>query len=272
MNYLIRAIKKRFSPELTGHLAARLGESESGIAKALSAIVPVVLQGFINKVESGEGQLVHNLLQHSQQKPGGSPKTVTEMLGIMGRVQEAGIGMDPADCLLIILFGGGGAPLTESIGASVGVRSASIDTLLGIVAVVVPVLLGQHVERYQLTAVGTEALLINLKGAVRAMMPPELPGLLAGAGVGRVQGVASEPAFRSLGPQRMGHWVAAYMAAVNLPWRCALAFLMGFALSLGYIQAQPVPQKTLVKLNGQVLAPNAVTTMICYEIEALRPR
>ena len=270
MKYLIRAIKRRFSSELTGHLAARLGESENGVARALRATVPAVLQGLINKVEAGEGQLVYNLLQHARQKAGSSPKTVTEMLGMMGSVQEAGIGMAPADCLLLILFGGGGAQLKESIGAFAGVRPTSIGTLLGMVAVVVPMLLGQHTERYQLTTIGTEALLINLKGAVRAMMPPELPGLLAGAGARAAQGAALEPTLRRLGPQRMGQWVAAYMAAVNLPWRCALAFLMGCMLSLGYMQAQPLPRKTLVKRNDQVLAPNAVTTLVCYEMKALR--
>ena len=43
MKGLLSSIKTSFSRELIGHIAARLGEGENSVSKALGGIVPVVL-------------------------------------------------------------------------------------------------------------------------------------------------------------------------------------------------------------------------------------
>ena len=50
---LLIAIKDTFSRKLIIHIAARLGEAESGINRALNGNVPVVLGGLISQTKAG---------------------------------------------------------------------------------------------------------------------------------------------------------------------------------------------------------------------------
>ena len=58
---LLIAIKDTFSRKLIIHIAAWLGEAESGINRALNGNVPVVLGGLISQTKAGDSQAVHSL-------------------------------------------------------------------------------------------------------------------------------------------------------------------------------------------------------------------
>ena len=58
---LIDSVKSLISPDLVGKAAGMLGESESGITRAISGIVPSVFAGVLNKAGSGDAPGILNV-------------------------------------------------------------------------------------------------------------------------------------------------------------------------------------------------------------------
>src|SRR5579863_8767928 len=59
---LLDSVKQLFSSEIVSKAAASLGENESGISKAMSGVVPTVLNSLVSKAISSEHGAI-NILQ-----------------------------------------------------------------------------------------------------------------------------------------------------------------------------------------------------------------
>ena len=179
MLILLDTIKHTFSRELTSHLAARLGEGESCISKALSGIVPLVLQAFASKAGAGDCQTLFHLSTEACDALHDQLGSVTGILGLMGRVQAHSGPRVQGAPLLLWLFGTNGTVISHPIGAFAGIKPISAISLLNIVAAMLPALLGQYVNRYQLRASSLSAGLLRLSARAGSVVPPALQQLAA---------------------------------------------------------------------------------------------
>lgn len=67
---LIDAAKGLFTSELVGKASSFLGESETGVSKAISGIVPALFSGLLNKASSHEGAGAVATMVEAQQGTG----------------------------------------------------------------------------------------------------------------------------------------------------------------------------------------------------------
>ena len=191
MNNFLDTLKGMVSPDLISGLASRLGESESGVAKALAGALPMVLGGIIHKAQSGDGaQSVFDMAQSAfQQNSGslGSSSGLLELLGGTGATPESG----PAGNLLGSVLGSSADGLAGPLSSYAGIGAGSATSLLGLAATAVPTLLGQHASENNLTAGGLGGMLGGLKDQVLAMLPSGLAGVAGMLGLGGPGAAAS---------------------------------------------------------------------------------
>lgn len=177
MTNLLIAIKGTFSRKLIIHIAARLGEAESGISRAVSGIIPVVLGGLISQTQAGASQAVHNWSQDACHATQNSLTSVTGLLGMLGSGLAPGSAMARAESVLAALFGAGGSAVVAGpIGDYAGIRAESAVALVQLASAVVLALLGKLAANARLTSAGLGTELLGLRGHVREALPSALYG------------------------------------------------------------------------------------------------
>ena len=176
---LLTSIKKTFSRELVGHIASRLGEPETGIQRALSGIVPVVLSGLISKARAGESRTVYRLSLEAYRGLNSSLDSVTGLLGLLGSGITPGSSLGQGEALMALLFANPVSVLAGPIGAYAAIRPESTVLLLSFAGAVLPALVGQYAIRQKLRPANVAAGLVGLQSRVRSMLPRDLRGLLA---------------------------------------------------------------------------------------------
>ncbi len=176
---LLDAAKGLFTNELVGKASAFLGESESGVGKALAGILPSVIGGAINKAgEHGGADAIAKMA--SEQNDSG-------ILGGLGNFfgGDSGSLLSKGAGLLGGLFGGGKADmLTSLISSFSGVKSSSAGSLLSMAAPAIMGLLGKHASGSGMGASGIASFLSSQKDSVAAAMPSglNLSSVLGGFG------------------------------------------------------------------------------------------
>ena len=190
MNNLLDTISGLATPDLVGGLANRLGESESGIGKALAGALPLVLGGLISKAGSSEGaQSVFGLAQSAFEQSGGGLGSAAGLLGLAGGADASGT--DTGSSLLGSVFGSGAEGLAGPLSSFAGISPTAASSVLGLAGTAVPALLGQHASANNLDSGGLETLLAGLKDQVSGMLPDGLGSLAGMLGLGGLGAVAS---------------------------------------------------------------------------------
>ncbi|UOQ99725.1 DUF937 domain-containing protein [Hymenobacter sp. 5317J-9] len=183
MKTFLTTVKGTFSPELTGHLAARLGESETRVRKVLGAAVPLVLGAIIRQAQAGAALQVHALSLQALRKAPTCVSPVTCALGMLGSGPAAGGALRQAEVLLFALFGAEALQLADQLSAHAGVQPAAAEDLVKLVGAVAAATLGQQAQHA--TAAELAVCLANLKVPVAELLastPPAMRALLAPLG------------------------------------------------------------------------------------------
>ena len=118
---LIDLIKGQLGPSTVSQAATQLGESESGISKAISALLPAVVGGFANS--------------NTQSELFGTVKEAASS-GILSNLLGNGNGSDSLiSRILSLIFGDGDklAAITNSVSAYAGIKTESTNALLNLV-------------------------------------------------------------------------------------------------------------------------------------------
>ncbi|MCC3152210.1 OmpA family protein [Hymenobacter sp. BT770] len=180
MNNLLDSIKALITPDLVSGLAGRLGENQGGVSKGLSAALPLVLAGLIQKVGGGDGaQSVFSMAQTAYQQHGSSLGAPT---GLLGMLSGSNAGSPQAGNMLTSIFGGQASNLATPLSSHAGISSGSASSLLSLAGMAVPALLGRHIKQNNLNASSMGSMLIGLKDQVMAMLPSGMGALLGGLG------------------------------------------------------------------------------------------
>lgn len=172
---LIETLKNLFNNEFAGKAAAQLGESESGIQKALGGIIPTVLAGLLQKAGSGDAGGLMGLVRDAT-------GTDLSQLGNVAGGLPAGLLAKGAG-FLQALFGNRSGDIAGAVASYAGIRPQSADTLMQAAAPAALGVIGNHADAAGLGASGVVDMLISQKDRILAAVPSGL-GLAGLLGVG----------------------------------------------------------------------------------------
>ena len=165
---LMDAAKNLFTSEMVSKASNYLGESESGVAKAIGGILPSVLGGLVSKATDNDGAgAVAQMAQESHAS--GISGNLSNFIG-----NDAGGLLNKGAGMLSGLFGGKLDGLTGLLSNFAGVKSSSVSSLLSMAAPAVLGMIGKHASDNNMSAGGIASLLSSQKDNIAAAMPAGL--------------------------------------------------------------------------------------------------
>jgi OmpA-OmpF porin, OOP family len=181
---LIDAAKGLFTSELVNRAGAYLGESEAGVTKAISGILPTVLSSLVNKTATHEGAgTVADMVEENH-----SSGILNNLGGFFGN-DNGGL-LNKGANLLSGLFGGNSNTVTNLISNFAGVKTSSASSLLSMAVPAVLGLLGKHSSGNG--GSGITALLSSQKDNIAAAIPAGLNlSSISGNSGGKVTDISS---------------------------------------------------------------------------------
>jgi OmpA-OmpF porin, OOP family len=173
---LLDSLKGYITPEIISQASSMLGESEGGISKAVSAVIPTLLGGLVNKTsDSGAMGSIMELVNKSTSNSDGIFSNLTGLLSTDSA--SSGIGSS----LLSTIFGNKLSGVTDIIAGTSGIKSASVGSLLGMAG---PMLLG-HLGKSGTTLSGLTSMLTSQKDSILSAAPAGLSSLMGfSSGIG----------------------------------------------------------------------------------------
>jgi outer membrane protein OmpA-like peptidoglycan-associated protein len=194
-----------------------LGESESATQGAISAALPALLGGLMQKASTAEGaSSLFNLLNG----PSVDARAVSNLGSTLTHGNEANALLKSGAGLVSNLFGGKASALIETLSSITGLKSGSVTNLLSIAA---PTLLGfvkNHVSTNRLDAQGLSSLLLGQKDFLGGLLDNRITQAL---GLGSASAFLSGLASKGLGAS------AAALGAAALGTSTAAAGAMRYA-------------------------------------------
>lgn len=175
MKKYLQAIRLAFSRELTRHLAARLGESENAVGKALKGMVPMVLCQLVIHTGEGEGRALLSPILQADWPGNRGIQNITEVLALLGGGPDNSGALDAGEGLLCRLFGANRPKLDSLMSAYAGLRPDSAFILLRLVTAILAAGLAQYAIQQQLTALRLSEEVGAAKNQIYKWLPADLP-------------------------------------------------------------------------------------------------
>ena len=174
---LLETVNGLFTNDIISKAAATLGEGENRIEKAVSAVVPTVLTGILNKVGAGR-TAANNLLDMSKQASGSG------VLGNLGNLLSGtGGGISSLMNMSGTLFGDKLGNITSLISGYSGIKPSSASTLINLATPVALGAIGKHATQNDLDTGGLISMLMSQKDRILGAIPSGL-GLASAFGLG----------------------------------------------------------------------------------------
>ena len=129
---IIDLVKEHITPTLISSVSSQLGESESGVSKAISSYIPILLGSVLDKKDSATG-LFHTI------KTFGASRG----LGNISTEQET---PDAIKGLITTLLGSNAQPIISKVAESAGISTASSSKLLDLTALTTFGSIGKEAE------------------------------------------------------------------------------------------------------------------------------
>lgn len=161
---LLDTVRGYLSPSLVERASSYLGESPTGINKALTAIIPTVLGMFVNRAETGNAQgLLNDAYEAADSNVLSQPQRL--FTGEMSSFLTGGLGR------LENLLGGNASNILSSIGNFAGIKSNAVQGLMGIIAPIGLGVIGRHAREENLSAQGLTSYLSSQKADIGNALP-----------------------------------------------------------------------------------------------------
>lgn len=168
---IIDLIKGQLGPALISQAASQLGESESGISKAISGLLPAVVGGMANNAD----------------KPGVLDAiTGASSSNMLGNLLGGSSNNSLITTVLTAIFGDKIGGIVNAISTFSGVSSSSSSSLLNMVTGATLGSVGKYATDNNLGSSGITSLLTDQKGIVSSLLPAGLS--LASLGIGNMFG------------------------------------------------------------------------------------
>lgn len=171
MDNILEILKKYITTDVVKHLMATLGESETGVSRAIDTAIPTVFAGLVNcasdnKVMSG----IYDLMQETHN----TGDALSNISSYVGEQNSNNPFLVLGGKLLGTLFGGRMGSVSEYISSHAGVKKTTATAVLGMVTPMIMGFLGREVKDERLNVAGLAKLLLGQKANV-------LAGISAGA-------------------------------------------------------------------------------------------
>jgi OmpA-OmpF porin, OOP family len=185
MSNILDALKGYITPELLGAAANQLGESESGVSKAIGGLLPTVLSGLVSKSTDANafGSIFNQL---SDSRNAGFLDNIGGLIG--GGNLAQGDPKDIAGRLMGSLFGDKVGGILNLVSNFSGVKSSTTSSLLGMVGPLIMGYLGKRITGEGMNATGLASLLGGQKSSIMGALPAGMGSLLGFADMGNVGG------------------------------------------------------------------------------------
>lgn len=174
---LLDTVKNYFTSEFVNHASSGLGESSSGISKALSAIIPAGLLGIINKGTSGDAG-AGSVLNMAKQSAVGLP-SAPGFSNLSNAESTAGSGN-----ILSNIFGFNQSGIAGLISRFAGIKDSSASSLMSMGIPAILGLLGRHAEQNNMSSNDLSGFLSSQKDQVVNALPSGLSSLKGMLGMG----------------------------------------------------------------------------------------
>lgn len=174
---LIETVKNYFTDEFTNQASSKLGESNSGIVKALTAIIPTSLAGILMKATSGNdgaGSILE-MAKNAMASNEGSPESTSPEKG---------------SSMLSEIFGANKSMIGSAISNFAGIKDSSAGSLMSMGLPAIMGILGKHAEQNNLSASGLAGFLSSQKDHILRAMPAGLSSITGLLGLGSLPGAA----------------------------------------------------------------------------------
>jgi OmpA-OmpF porin, OOP family len=181
MSNILDALKGYITPELLGVAAKQLGESESGVSKAIGGLLPTVLSGLVTKSSDANafGSIFNQL---SDSRNAGFLDNIGGLIG--GGNLAQGDPKDIAGRLMGSLFGDKVGGILNLVSNFSGVKSSTTSSLLGMVGPLIMGYLGKRISGENMNASGLASLLGGQKSSIMGALPAGMGSLLGFADMG----------------------------------------------------------------------------------------
>lgn len=156
---IIDLIKGQLGPALVSQAASQLGESESGISKAIGGLLPAVVGGLANNAD--HPGVLDAITQASSS-------------GILGNLLGGSSNNPIISTLLSSLFGDKLGGLVNSIASFSGISNGSASSLLSLVTGATVGTVGKYAADNNLDKSGISNLLSSQKGIISTLLPAGL--------------------------------------------------------------------------------------------------
>jgi outer membrane protein OmpA-like peptidoglycan-associated protein len=162
---LLESLKSILTHEFIDHAAASLGETNGGITKALSGIVPVVLNGVVEKVSNNPEEILDLASKASVSGILENPAGVFSL-------QTGEIAGGHVSSILSSLFGKESGNISSAISSFSGIKTSNAGKLIGVVAPIALGLAGKYAGSNNLSSAGLATWLNGQKDIISQSMPP----------------------------------------------------------------------------------------------------
>ncbi len=184
---LLETVSGLFNNDLVSKAASSLGESEGGIAKAMSGIVPSVLAGLLNKAGSG-GNAATSIFSMAQDAA--SSGALGNLAGMLGGKGNSG-GMSGLLTMANSIFGDKLGNVGHLISNFSGIKPSSASSLISMAAPAALGAIGKYASTNNLNAGGLLSMLASQKDNILKALPAGL-GLAGALGVGSLGDIGNK--------------------------------------------------------------------------------
>jgi outer membrane protein OmpA-like peptidoglycan-associated protein len=246
---ILDAVKGHLTPDLISKAGSFLGESDSGIGKAISGILPSMLGGVISKASSGSAgaDTVFNMAKESHSS--GLLSGLGNIFGDGGGLLGKGAG------LLKSIFGDKMGGIVDAIAGFAGIKSSSASSLMSLAAPAALGTLGKHASETGLNAGGLMNLLSSQKDSIMKMLPGGLGSLAGMLGMGKIgDAVSSITGSARETASSAGHYAedTTRKTGGGLKWLVPLLLVAAAGLGAWYLffkdkakETPPVPETSI---------------------------
>lgn len=154
-----KIVRDYFSNDFLNQASYALGESDSGVSKAMTGLIPIALAGILRRVSYGDGansirRMAKNAAQHLSPSPG------------LTNLQN-----DTGHNIANSLFGGNRSKIEAAISQFSGIKNSSTSSLVALVFPEILGLLGKEIEANDLSATGVFNLVVSQRDNIMNVMP-----------------------------------------------------------------------------------------------------
>ena len=213
MTSLLETIQSYVPSDLAAKAAAQLGESDVGVSRAISGLIPTILSGVTDKAESDNslGGLFDALSDNNNI---GFLDDLGSLLG--GGNLARNDPKDIAGAFVGSLFGDKVGGILQAITSFAGLKTGSAGSILGMVGPLVMGALTKRILGDGLSAAGFRQLLVGEQDMTRRAVPPQVANVLGYASAAQpARAAASSASMAAAGAGRPA-WLWAVPAVLGL--------------------------------------------------------